>query len=92
MTYSNKNYKITMYFGPSGWTINSDYETMTCEPVRYQRQFKEILDILAEKMKPHAADMKSYFKVKLSFRKNHRAEFRLALDYKAAKNCPLLYN
>ena len=77
MTFSNKNYRLKLHFGPNGWTYESEYDKMSDEPVRFQNGYWQILQVLTQGMTARDKNVPSYFRIKLSFRKNKRLFFRL---------------
>ena len=87
-----KKYHIICHLTSKGWQIASDYEKMTNEPIRLQRDFHSIISTLAEKMSQRNAADPAPFKIVISFSPcEDRRHYRQRIDYKANKLCPATY-
>lgn len=87
-----KKYHIVCHLTNKGWQIESDYESAQDEPIRFQRDFHKILDLLSEKMTKRDGSA-SMFKIKISFKPNSdRRTYMQLIDYQQAKYCPTKYS
>ena len=85
-------YNINLYLTNKGWQISHDYEKMSDEPVRLQRDFYNVVSTLSEKMSARSSEV-AQFKIKLSFMKSDTKNFyRLSIYCKQSRLCPAKYS
>lgn len=80
-------YYITLHMTPNGTRLMHDWEKMAAEPVRFQRDYWQIVQLFSEICKPKAPDDVSLFKVKISFKVQNHRYYRLGIDYEAKAGC-----
>lgn len=85
-------YTIQLFLTSKGWQIcHSDNVLDDKISVRFQRTYKDIVDVLSEKVSSRTDDP-APFKIKLQFCPSaDKKTYTQGLDFKASKSCSALY-